>query len=80
MIGSKIKEADFQKHLNQYNVIQLDIAEMRVTMPDSGDFVLYLQKCVINELRSLYPEILDEKVSSLPLALADIHEKKGNDL
>lgn len=71
------KEADFQKHLNQYNVIQLDVAEMRVTMPESEDFVLYLQKCVLNELRSLYPEILDEKASSLPLALADIHEKEG---
>lgn len=71
------KEKDFRQHLNQYNVIQVDIAEMSVTMPKGEAFVLYLQKCIINELRDIYPEIVGEKASSLPLMLADINEKNG---
>lgn len=71
------QEVDFRQHLNQYRVIQLDIAEMKVTMPKNIDFILYLQKCVLHELRSLFPEIVKENASSLPLALADINEQTG---
>lgn len=71
------KEKDFRQHLNQYNVIQVDIAELKVTMPKGEDFVSYLQKCIIGELRDIYPEIVEEKESSLPLTLANINEKCG---
>ena len=76
--GLKItKEKDFRRHLNQYNVIQLDIAELRITMPKHEDFVMYIQTCVINELRNIYPKIIAPTAASLPLALADINEKTG---
>lgn len=65
----------YRKYLNQCNVIQLDIAELKVTMPKDADIVLYLQKCVIRELRECYPAIVDQKADSLPLVLADINEK-----
>lgn len=71
------KEGDFRQHLNQYNVIQLDIAELKITMPKSESFVAYIQKCVIHELREIYPEFAEEGASSLPLMLADINEKTG---
>ncbi len=71
------EEGDFRQHLNQYNVIQLDIAELKVIMPKSEDFVQYIQKCVINELFELYPEIAAGTTASLPLMLADINEKTG---
>lgn len=71
------KEKDFKKHLNQYNVIQLDIAELKITMPKNEEFVPYIQKCVINELRDIYPEVVTETACSLPLILADINEKTG---
>ena len=70
-------DKDFGQHLNQYNVIQLDIAELSVTMPKDEEFVPYIQKCVINELQDIYPEIVGKDASSLPLTLADINEKKG---
>lgn len=70
-------ETDFRKHLNQYNVIQLDVAEMRVTMPQGEDLAEYLQRCVIDELRGLYPEIVGEEAVSLPLTLAAINERTG---
>lgn len=70
-------EPDFRKHLNQYNMIQLDVAEMRVTMPREEDLTEYFQRCVIDELRSLYPEIVGEEAVSLPLTLAAINERTG---
>lgn len=77
-MGYKIAgEKDFRQHLNQYNVIQLDIAELKVTMPQNEDFVLYIQKLVINELCGLYPEIVKKDSVSLPLTLADINENTG---
>lgn len=71
------EEMDFRQHLNQYNVIQLDIAELKVTMPKEENFVLYLQTCVINELHDMYPGIVGKNMVSLPLTLADINEKTG---
>lgn len=68
---------DFKKHLNQYNVIQIDLAEMKVTMDKGRDLIQYLQKSVIGELRDLFPGLVDEKAASLPLVLADINEKSG---
>ena len=69
------KEKGFGRHLNQYNVIQLDIAELKVTMPKEEEFVSYIQKCVINELRDAYPQVVKKEAYSLPLVLADINEK-----
>ncbi|MDO4326626.1 MAG: AAA family ATPase [bacterium] len=68
---------DFKKHLNQYNVIHLDIAEMKVTMPKEYSLVTYIQKCVIDELRNSYLEIINKDAFSLPLTLADINEQTG---
>lgn len=68
---------NFKKHLNQYNVIQIDLAEMKVTMDQGENIVQYLQKSVIGELRDLFPGLVDDKASSLPLVLADINEKYG---
>lgn len=76
--GYEISEKEsFAKHLNQYHVIHLDIAELKVTMPQNTELVAYLQKSVLNELSGLYPEIVKEDALSLPLALADINEKTG---
>ncbi len=77
--GCKIASAeDFRQHLNQYCVIQLDIAELKITMPKCEDFVQYLQKCVIDELRDIYPEIVTQTASSLPLTLAELNAKTGD--
>lgn len=77
--GCKIASAeDFRQHLNQYCVIQLDIAELKITMPKCEDFVQYLQKCVIDELRDIYPEIVTQTASSLPLTLAELNAKIGD--
>lgn len=73
-----IWQEDFRKHLNQLNVIQLDIAVLMVTMPKGNSLTAYLQACVIRELRDAYLEIVGLEASSLPLFFADINEHTGD--
>ena len=54
-------------------MIQLDIAELKVTMPKDEDMAGYLQKCVINELRNAYQEPVDKA----PLSFWKIRTEKG---
>lgn len=69
----KIAEApDFDKHLNQYNVIYLDITWFISTVQDIRNTVKYLQTEVITELRKEFPEV-GEAVCSLPIALTEIN-------
>lgn len=70
------QKKDFKKYLNQYHVIQLDIAELKVTMPEGEDLVVFLQRCVLEELQKVYPDMVKDTLS-LPLALADINEQTG---
>lgn len=68
----KIAEApDFAKHLNQYNVIYLDITWFISTVQDVRNTVKYLQTEVIAELRKEFPEV--GEVCSLPIALTEIN-------
>lgn len=71
------QKTDFRKYLNQYSVIQLDISELKVTMPGEEDLVSWIQKCVLGELRETY-SFISKETCSLPLALADINEKTGD--
>lgn len=69
--------ASFREHLNQYDVIHLDIAYLLVQIKDPLETVSYIQRCVIQELNLLYPGILSEKDQMLPLALSRIHDAAG---
>lgn len=71
------EDRSFQEHLNQYDVIHLDIAYLLVQIKDPIKTVAYIQTCVIQELNSLYPGILSEEESMLPLALSRIHDATG---
>lgn len=71
------KAADYKKHLNQYDVIHLDITSFRRPGETSLDMLQRLNRDVIVELRNEYPEILSDDASYLPHALADINNKTG---
>lgn len=68
---------DFEEHLNKYDVIHLDIAYMLVQINDSLETVSYIQKCVIDELKTIYPGILSDEDSRLPFALSKVHSVTG---
>lgn len=69
------KNSEFEKYLNQYDVIYLDITWFISTEENIENTVSYLQEQVINELCSVYENIPKEK--SLPLVLAKIAEETG---
>lgn len=71
------KDSSFEEFLNRYDVIHLDIAYLLVQVKDSLETVAYIQKCVIEELREIYPGILSEEDKMLPIALSKIHNGAG---
>lgn len=76
--GLEIAEKpSFEKHLNKYDVIHLDIAYLLVQNKSAADTVAYMQKCVIEELKILYPGILTDEDSELPFALSKVNDAAG---
>lgn len=74
----KIAEsADYEEHLNKYDVIHFDIADLRFENENAVQIAAYIQRSVINELRDIYPSAVDDKETSLPSALAQINEQTG---
>lgn len=75
------KDSTFEQHLNQYDVISLDIQWMKnsaiqeIKNGNVPDIITYMHQEVIRELREAYPECVDEKAVSLPKVLADINVK-----
>ena len=58
MVNLKISESeDFEKHLNKYNVIHLDISSIADYYKEN--LVSKIIELVYNELKSKYPDIMD---------------------
>lgn len=71
------QSGSFEKHLNQYDVIHLDIAYLCNQIKDSLRTVSFMQECVIDELKSIYPGILTDEDTMLPFALSKLHYEIG---
>lgn len=66
--GLKIeKDPSFEKHLNKYLVIKIDLAWFITTLKDKKDIIGKLEKSILMELRLSYDDILheDDQVLSL---------------
>ena len=75
----KIAETpDFEQHLNQYNVIHVDIQKFLGRTKSIQEMLKFLQKRVLKELKRTFPSV-DSEESNLITALEDlygeIHEK-----
>ncbi len=75
----KIAETpDFEQHLNQYNVIHVDIQKFLGRTKSIQEMLEFLQKRVLKELKRTFPSV-DSEECSLITALEDlygeIHEK-----
>lgn len=75
----KIAETpDFEQHLNQYNVIHVDIQKFLGRTESIQEMLKFLQKRVLKELKRTFPSV-DSEESNLITALEDlygeIHEK-----
>lgn len=73
------EDASYEKYLNQYDVIYLDITEFTSDAFVKGEMpkvVINLENRVIDELSAAYPDV--EKQSDLPNMLYHISEATGN--
>lgn len=73
------RDSFFQRHLNKYDVIYLDITEFTsdaFVKKKMKDVVVDLERRVIHELSTAYPDI--EKQNDLPNMLYSIAEATGN--
>ena len=71
------KNADFKKHLNQYDVIHLDIQWCLEPAGGAEQVVPYISERTIAELKEYYPDALSEDAKSLPEALSQINALTG---
>ena len=71
------KNADFKKHLNQYDVIHLDIQWCLEPAGGAEQVVPYISERTIAELKEYYPDALSEDTKSLPEALSQINTLTG---
>lgn len=76
--GLKIYGSDnFEKHLNNYNVIYLDMTSfIKNRYNQSYDAIDHMQESVLSELQSAFPEVSYK--DDLPDMLANIAETTGN--
>ncbi len=74
--GLKISKMEsFEKYLNKFDVIYLDITWFISTIESIENAVSDLQRCVIQELKESFPCVADSRETSLPRMLADISHK-----
>ena len=71
------KYPDFKKHLNQYDVIHLDIQWCLEPAGGPENIVTYITRQTIEELREYYPSEFPEQIRSLPEALSRINTATG---
>lgn len=78
------KDESFEKHLNQYDVIRLDIQWMRgialkrIQEKKAESVVGFIQTEVVKELREAYPAFVAEEETLIAAALADINQHTKN--
>lgn len=71
------RESSFREHLNQHNVLYLDITWFISNSKMMKDTVKFLQKKVLTELKVIYPNYVSTDEESLPMALASINAGTG---
>ena len=71
------KTPDFEKHLNKYDVIHLDIQWCMEPAGGADNIVSYISEKTISELKEYYPDVLTENLVSLPEVLSKINTETG---
>ena len=71
------KDKNFEKHLNQYDVLHWDIQWCMEPAGGPEKIVSYISEQTISELKEYYPHILPEKIRSLPESLSRINAATG---
>jgi hypothetical protein len=70
------KDKGFERHLNKYDVIYLDITTLISTVPDIKSIVSEIRKKVISEVREAYPDVKQD--DTIFETLSNVAEATGN--
>ena len=70
-------EDSYETHLNQYDVIFLNMQKLLSQAGDASQFTSYLQEEVLYDLRETYDAYMRENEQNLVRALETIHSKTG---
>ena len=74
--GLKIeKDKTFREHLNQYDVIFLNMQQFLIRTGKNGDVTEYLERAVMEELRETYGSLFSGQITDLSEALEKIYAK-----
>ena len=74
----KIAKCDsYEKYLNQYNVIMLNIQDFLSMTESVEDMLFFLQRRVIKELKKQYPGLISDDERLLTIALEDVYSETG---
>lgn len=71
------KSSDFKLHLNQYDVIYMDIQWFVSNCNDVNTVITFITNSVLDELREIYLCLSRQQVVTLPDALSRIRDKTG---
>lgn len=71
------QDVDFERHLNKYDVIHIDIQWFLGYCEEVNNIVPFITRNVLSELREFYPDILTPEVVFLPDALSRVRDKTG---
>ena len=71
------KTPDFEKRLNKYDVIHVDIQWCMEPAGGADNIVSYISEKTISELKEYYPDVLTEHLVSLPEVLSKINTETG---
>ena len=69
-----VQNSEFDKYLNKYNVIHLDINSFRNQAKCAEEAVLHIHQNVIEELKEVYTVCLNDSEQNLPAAMAKINK------
>jgi hypothetical protein len=68
---------NWDKNLNKYDVIRIDLADVRASNDTPEETLAYTEKMILKELDEAYPNIIDCENDALSDALALINDKTG---
>ena len=68
------QDSSYEKHLNQYDVLFLNMQQILSEAGDAAEVINYLQKMVLAELQREYGQYITPEANNLPAALAQIFD------
>lgn len=67
---------NYKKHLNQYNVIALNVQSFTSLASSVEDMIALIQEELLDELKEAYPGVIPDRIKFLSMALEKVYAKK----